>query len=69
MVKRAASGRTKLGDLVDEICALPCPGCGRLSLVVEDPKFSSGVVIYCERSLCSWKPYNRHLKPEMLPKR
>lgn len=63
VMRRAQNGVSALWEMVEQITdKMECPNCGRRSLVIEDPKMTFGIVIFCERSTCSWKPYNRLIK-------
>jgi hypothetical protein len=56
-VRRAQENENKMVELIDQILALPCPLCGRRSLVVQDaPPGLYGLAVFCERVLCEWKP-------------
>lgn len=56
-VKRAEKSRARMQDLIAELTYLPCPNCGRQSLI-PDPMITTGIVIYCERSVCGWRPFD-----------
>lgn len=54
--KRAEQGRTKIAELLEDLLAQPCPECGRRSIVMDSGMPHAGLLIYCERTLCRWKP-------------
>lgn len=63
-VAKRANPIAELDEALGKILAeTACPNCGYRSLVLDDPKMLMGIVIYCERAFCSWKPFNR-LVPE-----
>jgi hypothetical protein len=67
-IKKAEKNRLRLSDLIEEVSKQPCPQCGRASLAFDSELFWSptgGIVIYCQRPLCSYKPFNtfKELQP------
>lgn len=54
--RRARTARTKLDEITAAMLEQDCPYCGNRSLTIEDPTFRWGIIIYCERPFCRWKP-------------
>lgn len=56
-IRRVQKAAVRWDELLAELTNLPCPLCGRLSLAQN--KELAGIVVYCERSVCSWKPFTK----------
>lgn len=58
-IKKAQKAQERRAELLEELTKLPCPNCGKMTLALDDS--FQGIVIYCERSICTWKPFTKPL--------